>query len=621
MSEARQFKDHLREARLFWGRALLAGVVVVVLLLVLVYRFYTLQVVHFEDYTTLSDRNRVHVLPIPPTRGLIYDRNGELLAENRPSYTLSVVQERVGDLAETLAILSGLVRITPGDIEKFYDQLRQRRRPFDAVPLRYGLAEEEIARLAVNEYRLDGVEVEAQLVRHYPFGDLFAHSVGYVGRINERELAGFDAEEHNRYSGTHSIGKIGLEKSYESQLLGEVGYQNVETNARGRVLRVLERSDPKPGEDLVLHLDVALQLEAMEALEGRRGAVVAIDVATGGVLAAVSAPSFDANLFVTGISFRDYRELNQSLDLPLFNRFLQGQYPPGSTLKPVIGLGGLHHGVITAEDTIYDPGYYRLRNDDRLYRDWKRSGHGAKVDLKQAIAESCDVYYYDLGFNMGIDLMHSFGTQFGLGEMTRVDLPSERRGLWPSREWKRGARGLPWFPGDSLNVAIGQGDALATPLQLAVVTATLASRGVRLQPQLAASIGNKTLAPVMVHQVEVDEDHMNTVLDAMAEVVHGERGTAQRIARGAGYRMAGKTGTAQVVAIAQNAEYDSEALSERNRDHALFVGFAPLEKPEIAVAVLLENAESGSAAAAPIARRVFDKWLMRDKTANAGVEN
>lgn len=618
MSEARQFKDYQREAHLFWRRVLLAAIVVLLLLGVLLYRFYSLQVVHFDNYTTLSERNRVHVLPIPPTRGLIYDRHGELLAENRPSYTLSVVQERVPDLAETLTILSRLISVTPTDIEKFYDQLRQRRRPFDAVPLRFGLTEEEIARLAVNEYRLDGVEVEAQLVRHYPHGELFAHTVGYVGRISERELSGFDADEHRRYSGTHSIGKIGLERYYESALLGEVGYQHVETNARGRVLRVLERNDPSPGEDLVLHLDAGLQREVMEGLEGKRAAVVAIDVATGGVLAAVSAPSFDANLFVTGISFRDYRELNQSLDLPLFNRFLQGQYPPGSTLKPVVALGGLHHDIITPEYTVYDPGFYRLKNDSRLYRDWKRQGHGAAVDLKQAIAESCDVYFYDLGFNMGIDLMHSMGAQFGLGELTQVDLPSERRGLWPSREWKRGARGMPWFPGDSLNVSIGQGDVLTTPMQLAVMTATLANKGMRMQPQLASRLGDQPVVAPLAQQIEVEDSHWQAVLEAMAAVMHSPQGTAQRLGRNASFRMAGKTGTAQVVAIPQGERYDSEALQERHRDHALFVGFAPLENPKVAVAVLLENAESSSAAGA-IALRVFEYWLAQEEnTVTAG---
>ena len=610
MSEARHFKDHHREARLFFARTLFAGVVIVLLTGMLILRFYSLQVDHHDDYVTQSDRNRVHVLPIPPTRGLIYDRNGKLLAENRASYTLSIVHERVPDLAETLEFLATLVDISPNDIEKFNDQLRQRRRPFDAVPLRFGLTEEELARLAVNEFRLDGVEVHAQLVRYYPEGDLFAHSIGYVGRINENELSGFSSEEYQRYSGTHSIGKIGLERSYESELLGEVGYQNVETNARGRVLRILDSSDPKPGSDLTLHLDSELQKEALAALEGHRGAVVAIDVATGGVLAAVCAPSFDANLFVTGISFKDYRQLNQSRDLPLFNRFLQGQYPPGSTIKPVVAMGGLHYDIITPETTVYDPGYYKLKGSSRLYRDWKRWGHGEKVDFKQAIAESCDVYFYDLGFNMGIDKMHSFGYQFGLGQKTEIDLPNERRGIWPSRDWKRGARGEPWYPGDSLNVAIGQGDVLATPLQLASMVATIAHRGVRLRPQLVASVGGEPRPPIVDQKVDVEASVMELGVEAMAEVVHGQHGTARRIADGAKYRMAGKSGTAQVVAIAQNAEYDSDALSERNRDHALFVGFAPLENPKIALAVLLENAESGSGAAAPVMRRVFDAWLL-----------
>jgi penicillin-binding protein 2 len=610
MSEARHFKDHHREARLFVARALFAGGIIVLLTGVLVMRFYSLQVDHHDDYATQSERNRVHVLPIPPTRGLIYGRNGKLLAENRASYTLSIVHERVPDLAETLEFLSSLVSISANDLEKFNDQLRQRRRPFDAVPLRFGLTEAELARLAVNEFRLDGVEVHAQLVRHYPQGDLFAHTIGYVGRINEQELSGFSPQQEQRYAGTHSIGKIGLERAYEAQLLGQVGYQNVETNARGRVLRVLESSPPAPGKDLHLHLDTALQREAFDALEGHRGAVVAIEVATGGVLAAVSAPSFDANLFVTGISFKDYRQLNQSLDLPLFNRFLQGQYPPGSTIKPVVAMGGLHYGIVTPEDTVYDPGYYQLKGSSRQYRDWKRWGHGDKVDFKQAIAESCDVYFYDLGFNMGIDKMHSFGSQFGLGQKTHIDLPNERRGIWPSREWKRGARGEPWYPGDSLNVSIGQGDVLATPLQLASMVSTIAHQGVRLRPQLVAAVGDTPKPPVVDQVVEVEPEVMDLGIEAMAEVVHGKHGTARRIARGAEYKMAGKTGTAQVVAIAQHAEYDSEALSERNRDHALFVGFAPLNNPKIAVAVLLENAESGSGAAAPVARRVFDAWLL-----------
>ncbi|MBU2887616.1 penicillin-binding protein 2 [Gilvimarinus agarilyticus] len=611
MSDARHFKDHHREARVFIARTVFTAVFIILLTGLLVTRFYSLQVTHHQDYVTQSDRNRVHVLPIPPTRGLVYDRNGELLAENRASYTLSIVYERVSDLEATLEVVGGLVNVSANDIEKFNDQLRQKRRPFDPVPLRYNLTEEEIARLAVNEYRLDGVEVHAQLVRNYTHGELFAHTLGYVGRINERELAGFSEEVYQQYIGTHSIGKIGLEREYEQQLLGQVGYQNVETNARGRVLRVLDSRAPKPGQDIVLHMDKALQREAYQALDGRRGAVVAIDVNSGGVLAAISAPSFDANLFVTGISYKDYRLLNQSRDLPLFNRFLQGQYPAGSTIKPVIGLAGLHHEVITPQDTIYDPGYYRLKNDNRLYRDWKRQGHGSEVDITQAIVESCDTYFYDLGHNLGIDRMHNFGDQFGLGEKTGIDIPSERRGLWPSKQWKRGARGVGWYPGDSLNVSIGQGDVLTTPLQLAVMTATLANQGKHFRPQVVSQVGAEAKQPELVQSVDVAQEHWDVVLDAMREVIHGRHGTAKSISGGANYEMAGKTGTAQVVAIAQGEKYDSDALSERNRDHALFVGYAPFDKPEIAVAVILENAESSSSAA-KISRRLFDNWLNRE---------
>ncbi|MAN52411.1 penicillin-binding protein 2 [Marinimicrobium sp.] len=609
MSEAQRFKDHHREARVFLSRVITTSVIMAALVAVLVARYYSLQVTHHQDYATRSDRNRVHVQPVPPTRGLIYDRNGELLADNRPSYTLSVIRERVSDMTATVELLRELVDIPQSDLEKFYDQLQQWRRPFEAIPLRYRLTEEEIARLAVNEYRLEGVEVNAQLVRHYPKSDLFAHVLGYVGRISQADLARFDEDQYQRYSGTHSIGKTGLESEYEAQLLGEVGSQNVETNARGRVLRVLDRTDPKPGEDLQLHLDSRLQATAVSALDDYRGAVVALDVKTGGVLAAVSMPSFDPNLFVTGISFRDYRSLNQSLDLPLFNRFLQGQYPPGSTTKPVVGLAGLHYDVVDAEHTVRDPGWYRLPGDDRLYRDWKRTGHGLKVDLEQAVVESCDVYYYDLGHRMGVDSIHEFGVQFGLGSRTEVDIPSERSGIWPSREWKRNQRGLPWFPGDNLNLAIGQGYALATPMQLAQMTATMASRGRRLRPQMVAKVGDQERPVIEEAQMEVAEEDWDYIINAMVGVMHGERGTARRAAYGADYQIAGKTGTAQVVAIPQGEEYDSEALEERQRDHALFVGFAPADDPQIAVAVIVENGESGSGVAAPVARKVFDAYL------------
>lgn len=388
-------KDPHSEQRLFRNRMLVAITVVLLLLAVLVARFYNLQVVNYDNYRTQSDENRIQVRPVSPTRGLIYDRNGALLADNRASYTLAIVRERVRDLDATLEAIGRLVRLDDADVQKFQRQL-QRRRPFEPVPLRFRLSEEEIARISVNEYHLPGVSVEAELVRHYPQENLFAHSVGYVGRISERDLQLFSGEDVRRYRGTQSIGKSGLERSYEDLLLGDVGFENVETNARGRVLKVLERQDPKPGSELTLHLDARLQRVATEAMGERRGSVVAIDVNTGGVLAFVSKPAFDPNLFVTGISFKDYRALSDSLDVPMFNRALQGQYPPGSTLKPMMALGGLEAGVITGETTINDPGFFKLPNDPRLYRDHRRWGHGDNVDLIQALTQSCDVYFWDM---------------------------------------------------------------------------------------------------------------------------------------------------------------------------------------------------------------------------------
>lgn len=606
--ELHQFKDHHYEARVFGFRLAIAFFMVVALFGVLLARYYKLQVVEYQDYMTRSDRNRIQVRPIPPNRGLIFDSTGSLLADNRPTFTLSVVKERAGDLEKILDDVAEIITVDDRDRENFYNLLRQRRRPFEAVPLRYRLTEEEISRLAVNEYRLSGVEIVAQLTRYYPYGELFAHTVGYVGRINERELQGFDEATYQLYSGTHSIGKIGLERFYEMTLLGQVGRENIETNAHGRVLRTLERKDPLPGKDLQLFIDARLQQVAADQLKGRRGAVVAIDVETGGVLSMVSAPSYDPNLFVSGISYADYRALNESRDLPLFNRTIQGQYPPGSTIKPMLGLGGLHYGIVDFETHIRDPGWYQLENDERYYRDWKKGGHGNHVDLREAIVESCDTFFYDMAYKMGVDNMHTFGDLFGLGTRTQIDIPSERPGLWPSREWKRAVRGLHWFPGDSLNVSIGQGDVLATPLQLAVMTSTLASRGQHLRPRLVSKIGDKETSRELVDQIEVDDIYWDFVHSAMEGVVHSIRGTAHRIGRNAKYHMAGKTGTAQVVGIAQGEEYDAGKLDERQWDHALYIGFAPIKHPKIAAAIIVENGEHGSSAAAPIARALFDAY-------------
>lgn len=609
MSEHLQIKDHHREARIFARRVGVAGVLIFGLLLLVYLRYYRLQIIEYDDYVTRSDKNRVQVQAIPPTRGLIYDRRGKLLAENRPSYTLSIVKEQAGDLTQTLDVLAGLIDLDDESLETFLERMKQRRRPFEPVPLRYRLSEEEIARLAVNEYRLEGVEVTAELVRNYPMGELFAHSIGFVGRINERELAGFDEESYARYSGTHTLGKLGLEKFYESELLGQVGSQHVEINARGRVLRVLDSQPPEAGQNLTLYLDSHVQQVAHDALVGRRGSVVAIEIATGGVVAMVSTPAFDPNLFVTGISFADYKALNESRDLPLFNRSLQGQYPPGSTLKPMLGLAGLYYKVIDENYSVRDPGFYQLENDERFYRDWKKGGHGARVAINTAIEQSCDVFFYDLSFRMGIDRMHEFGSHFGLGNLTGIDVPQEKPGIWPSKAWKRKARGLPWFPGDSLNVGLGQGAVLATPLQLAVMTATLAAKGERKKPMLVSRVGDNPRPPEVVDNQEVLDSDWLIIDKAMKDVVHGLRGTAQGIRKGLKYNIAGKTGTAQVIGIAQDAEYDASAIDERHWDHALFVAFAPAEAPRLAVSVLVENGEHGSSTAAPIARKVFDAYF------------
>ncbi len=602
-------KDPYTEKRIFTARLIVAGIFIGVSMLLLVVRYFSLQIVEHDVYRTQSDRNRVQLQPVPPKRGLIYDRNGILLAENLPSYSLTIVKERVEDLDQTLSLLQELIDIDEEQVTKF-NRLLRHRRPYAAVPLKLQLSEEEIAVISVNRYRLPGVEVNAELARHYPQGELFAHVLGYVGSINEHEQ--FTIDEVN-YSGTNEIGKSGIEKYYEEALHGNVGYQNVETNARGRVLRVLERTNPEPGKNLTLHLDAHVQQIAHEALGDERGAVVAIDTRTGGVIAMVSTPSFDANLFVGGISSRDYGALRDSPDLPLFNRALQGQYPPGSTVKPIFGLAGLYYEVFTPETKVRDPGWYQLPNDDRLYRDWtwklRKTGHGEFVSLKQAIAESCDTYFWELSYQLGIDRIHEFSSQFGFGSQTGVDSTSERSGLMPSREWKRIYKRLPWFPGETLNVGIGQGYMLATPMQLASATAVIANRGKHFTPQILKQRDDEMVPVPEQPVIEVSDKHWDAVIEGMMEVVHGIRGSANMIRQGAQYKMAGKTGTAQVISIAQDEEYDAEQIAKRKRDHALFVGFAPLENPKIAVAAIIENGEK-SGRAASVVRKVFDAYLL-----------
>ncbi|WP_417661993.1 penicillin-binding protein 2 [Pseudomonas sp.] len=610
MPQPIRLKDHEKDARLIRGRAIVGAIVVFLLIGVLVSRLYYLQVVQYEYHSTLSENNRVHVQPIPPNRGLIYDRNGEIIADNRPSFSLTLTRERADDWEKVLDVIVEVLELPEEDRQLFEKRVRQGRRPFEPVPVLFELTEEQIAKIAINQFRLPGVEVTAQLVRHYPLREHFAHSVGYVGRINEAELKKLDPVE---YSGSHHIGKTGIERFYESDLHGKVGYEEVETNARGRVLRVLNRTDPQPGKDLVLTIDTKLQEAAEKALGGRRGAIVAIQVKTGEVLAMVSQPSFDPNPFVTGISFKAYGELRDSIDQPLFNRVLRGLYPPGSTVKPMMAIAGLDAGVVTPTSKVYDPGFYQLPNNTHKYRNWNRYGDGS-VNLDTALMRSNDTYFYDLAHKLGIDRMHDYMSRFGLGRRVSLDMFEETAGLMPSREWKRGRYRQSWYPGETLILGIGQGYMQTTPLQLAQATTLVASRGKWIRPHLAKTVGG--VAPVdenpIPNIVLKDPKYWDYARHGMEMVMHGARGTARKVGNAAAYRIAGKSGTAQVVAIKQGERYDRSKIRERHRDHALFVGFAPAEDPEIAVSVMVENGESGSGVAAPVLKAVMDAWLLDD---------
>lgn len=612
MVQRQHLKDHFIEQRIFQNRSLVAIFFTLILFGILIFRLYVLQINNHEHFTTLSQNNRVSVQAIPPTRGLIYDRNGNILAENLPSYTLQIIPEQTSDIEELLEELSLLVNIREIDVTKFRKEVLRKRR-FEGIPLRFRLTDEEVAIISVNLHRLPGVEIKAQLSRFYPYGKETAHVVGYVGRINEKELKTLPV---TNYSGTNHTGKLGVEKSYEALLHGQVGYQKVETNVRGRVLRVLERSNPSPGDDLYLNLDINLQKVSIEAFADKRGALVAIDPDNGHVLAMVSMPDYNANLFVNGIDSKTYKALNTSWERPLFNRTILGSYPPGSTVKPFFALAGLETNTIQLDHEIFCPGFYRLKGKAHKYRDWKKWGHG-KTDITKSIVQSCDVFYYDLAFQLGIDKMHSFMTLFGFGKRSGIDILGERSGLMPSKEWKKRVRKQVWFPGETVIAGIGQGYVLVTPLQLALGTATLANGGQHFQPQLVNSIQRKVdrvprqVNPQLVRKISVKrQENWNEVHHAMTEVIHGARGTARRLNKpDLRYKIAGKTGTAQVFSVAQDASYKEDELEERLKDHALFMAFAPADNPKIAIAVIVENGGHGGSVAAPIAGKVIAAYL------------
>jgi penicillin-binding protein 2 len=614
MESRNQIKDHWREQRLFTRRIIACAIIAVILTGAVISRLIILQFVNADYYAAQSQGNRIRIQPLPPTRGLIFDRNNKILAENTPSYQLEITPEQVPDLEATLARLEEAGLIKPENMPQVQALIAGKRR-FDSIPILKRMSDEDVARFAVLRPYFPGVEIRARLTRYYPYGNVAAHALGYVGGINSADQETLDPAA---YAGTSYIGKVSLERSYEAELLGGVGHQDVLVNVHGRMMQVLNTELSVPGQDLILSLDVETQLAAEEALQGRRGAVVAIDPSNGEILVFASAPSFNPNNFISGLSREDFRALQSNVNQPLFNRALRGKYPPGSTIKPMLALAALEENIIDADKQKICRGYFTLPGRTHRYRDWKPAGHG-KINLHDAIAQSCDTYFYELANDTGIDIISSSLSEFGLGSKTGIDISPESGGLVPSRDWKR--RNFPtreeqiWFPGETIITGIGQGYMLTTPLQLAHATAAIAARGTRYRPSLVKGIRDSVSGVVAIRQtrelppVEAQPEYWDEIIAGMEGVMNDPKGTARFAARGAPWRIAGKSGTAQVFSVGQDESYNEEDIAERMRDHALFIAFAPVEAPRIAVAVIVENGGSGSGVAAPIARKVLDAYL------------
>ncbi|MEP1384587.1 MAG: penicillin-binding protein 2 [Paraglaciecola sp.] len=604
-------KDHTAEANLFAWRSLIGLLVVFAMIAMVLTNLYYLQISSYEDYQTRSNGNRIKVLPVAPNRGLIYDRNGVLLAENRPVFSLQVIPEETKNLNLTLARLSVLLKIDDDGIADFHADMKRIRR-FKPVTLINRLTPEEVAIFSAKQHLYPGVSIEARLARYYPYGSALTHVLGYVAKINKQDLqklseAGFEAN----YAATYDIGKRGIEKYHEELLHGEVGYQEVEVNNQGRVIRTLDFNPPVPGQDIVLNIDVELQLAAENAFAGERGSIVAMDPTDGGILALYSSPSYDPNLFVHGISSKNYKKLLKS-DRPLFNRATQGQYPPASTVKPLLALAGLEAKVITPETQINDYGKYQLKNVARVWRDHNPWGHGL-VNVTKAIEVSCDIYFYDMAYKLGIDRISESMSEFGFGDYTGIDLHEEADGIMPSRGIIKALYNRPWYIGDTINIGIGQSYWTTTPVQLTQAITTLVNKGKRIIPQVIR--GEINQGEIVLNAIKErrpidikNEYNWDVVLDAMYGTVN-RQGSARNAFKGAHYISAGKTGTAQLVSIAQDEKYDATKLSKKNHDNAMYVGYAPYDNPEIVMSVVLENAGHGGAQAAPIARKMMDNYF------------
>ena len=614
-----QIRDYQAEARLFSSRAIVAFLGIVILMGLLVANMYNIQVNQFQDYKTRSNDNRIKVVPIAPNRGLIYDRNGVLLAENRPVFNLELTPEKIKDIDSTIEALQTILEITPEQVERFHRE-RKRTRRFKSVPLLTQLNENQVAVFSVNQYRFPGVEISATLKRYYPFSEVLTHVIGYVSRINDRDMQRLIREGKDaNYQATRDIGKLGIEKYYEDLLHGTAGYQEVEVNSRGRVIRTLKYVPPIAGKDIVLNLNINLQLYVHQLLDGRRGSAVVLDPRDNGVLAMVSSPSYDPNAFVHGISGKAYRALLNDKNRPLVNRTTLGIYPPASTIKPFIAVAALEEGVITPKTTRNDPGYWRIPNSDtRPFRDWLRWGHG-RVDIIKSIEESVDTFFYQIAYDMGIDRLSNWMMMFGFGDYTGIDIYEESKANMPTREWKMARHKTPWYKGDTIPVGIGQGYWTATPMQIAKATSVLVKEGAVTAPHLLkATIDNGgdfeeqenseyvTYPPIQ----NVPDKYWNMAKEGMRLVNHGTKGTARRSFYNMDYQTGGKSGTAQVFGLGEDEEYNADEVAEHLRDHALFTGFAPFDDPEVVVSVVLENAGGGSSNGAPVARKIFDRVII-----------
>ncbi len=609
-----ELKNYQREQYQFRLRLGVAAVLVIACFGILLVRFFHLQVLRYEHYQTLAENNRISLVPLVPNRGLILDRNGVVLAHNFFAYTLEITPSKVDDVEQTIAEIAKIIEITPNDRKQF-KKFRDQSHNFESIPLRTHLNETEAALFAVNRYRFPGVEIRSRLFRHYPQGALGSHLMGYISRINDADVKMLEKSgDISNYKGSDHIGKSGIEQSYEHQLHGVTGFQQVEIDADGHAVRVLSSTPPIPGDNLILSIDSKLQDIAEKAFGTHRGALVAINPANGEILAYVSMPTFDSNLFVDGIDSENWKALNESLDKPLINRPLKGIYPPGSTFKPFVAIAGLENDKRVPPFSISDPGYFMLPGSSHHYRDWKPGGHG-QVDVRKAITVSCDTFFYGLALDLGIDRLAAFLTHFGFGQKTGIDIEGERTGLLPTPQWKAKRWKQKWFPGETVITGIGQGYTLVTPLQLAYATAMLANNGVAVKPHLVTSIqesrtGIQRPMPIeTVDRVPLKPENLELVKLGMADVTK-PGGTAASVGAGASYTIAAKTGTAQVVGVKQGEKYNASALDERHRDHALFIAYAPAEAPKIAVSVIVENGGHGGSTAGPIARQVMDYYLL-----------